>query len=226
MKLLLSFIIGLSSISAGYSQSGFNITYIMKYEHPSVFIFGNTAKPPLGYSRLVFNDTVCFWYGMRNNKDPMKSNKVYGSKVYNHCYLYDRYQGIYYTGVANSHNIKEDCFVTDSLKGWQWLFSNNSKNILDYQCYKAYKINEYIKDSSGMKTWESDSTIVWYTEQLKMPFGPYEYLGLPGIVLEVYDQNRMGMHVLATKIGEDNFTIGISSGIPVYTEGEFKKRNQ
>ncbi|WP_419869908.1 GLPGLI family protein [Chryseobacterium sp. CT-SW4] len=57
----------------------------------------------------------------------------------------------------------------------QWKLIGEKKTILGYECYKAET------DFRGR------SYTAWYTPAISIPDGPYKFSGLPGLILEVYD---------------------------------------
>lgn len=59
----------------------------------------------------------------------------------------------------------------------QWKLINEKKNILTYECYKAET------------TFRGRNFIAWYTKDIPISDGPYKFAGLPGLILEVYDDN-------------------------------------
>lgn len=70
----------------------------------------------------------------------------------------------------------------------KWQITQESKKIGEYLCYKAIDI---ASTNTKMKP------IVWFTPQIPVSFGPLEYSGLPGLVLQVEMSNRT---IIATTI--------------------------
>lgn len=65
----------------------------------------------------------------------------------------------------------------EPLDEMKWKLSNEKKTILTYDCYKAetkFRGRKYI---------------AWYTKKISISDGPYKFSGLPGLILEVYDDN-------------------------------------
>ncbi|MHA6281288.1 GLPGLI family protein [Salinimicrobium sp. CAU 1759] len=60
----------------------------------------------------------------------------------------------------------------------KWKLSNEKKLIANYKVHKATA--EY-----GGRKWTA-----WYCPKLPLPYGPYIFGGLPGLIIEVYDQDR------------------------------------
>ncbi len=222
MRIIL-FIIGLLPGVISYSQNhSYNIVYKLRYENQVLMAVSKKVKSPIGFSSLVFNDSMAYWYWMKDNKDPMKNNKAYGSKVLYHALLCNKNSRIFYNAMPETSG-HPTCYIPDSIRLKEWSFSEDTKQILGYECKKAYWVNEYLKDSASVKIWQSDSTIVWYAEKIKVPFGPFEYFGLPGLILEVLDWNRLGVHFTAINLEPDIFTIAIPPNIPVLTGAEYNK---
>ncbi|MCL1652578.1 hypothetical protein BAZ12_00660 [Elizabethkingia miricola] len=63
----------------------------------------------------------------------------------------------------------------------KWNLKNESKEILSYTCYKAET------EFRGRKY------VAWYTKEVPFQDGPYKFAGLPGLILEVYD-NKENFH--------------------------------
>jgi GLPGLI family protein len=68
-----------------------------------------------------------------------------------------------------------------------WKFLNESKLIDGYECYKT--TNEYIVINSKGKF--RHPVVAWYCPQLPYSFGPADYGGLPGLILELQVRNNV-----------------------------------
>ncbi len=74
----------------------------------------------------------------------------------------------------------------------KWDFFTNEKIILGYKCQAALSVND-----------KNDSTLVWFTNDLNYSNGFLFYYGVPGVVLEAYNQSfKNTAHFLAVKIEE------------------------
>lgn len=99
--------------------------------------------------------------------------------------------------------------VVDSLVNNQWKLLNESKYIGKYQCFKAEMTiplsenekEEYKnKEKSSLVAQEEikDKTITaWYAPEIPVSFGPKNYWGLPGLILELNDGEMM---ILCAKV--------------------------
>jgi len=63
----------------------------------------------------------------------------------------------------------------------QWILKQDVKKINNFSCYKAILSKKSKKEINQTKP-----VIVWYTPNIPVPFGPKDYNGLPGLVLEVH----------------------------------------
>ncbi len=93
--------------------------------------------------------------------------------------------------------------VQDELETFEWKLGSETKQIGQYTCYKATAEREVTSMSVSMgdgvdeedqepKEEKSTQTITaWYTPQIPVSHGPDNYWGLPGLILEVNNGNRV-----------------------------------
>lgn len=67
-----------------------------------------------------------------------------------------------------------------------WILIDENKMIDNYKCYKATNIKIY-KDRHGNVN--KIPIIAWYCPELPIPLGPKNYVGLPGLILELNEGN-------------------------------------
>lgn len=93
--------------------------------------------------------------------------------VYYHNLEKSQYKKQFYT-------LEKEWLIEDELIPLDWELIPDSKIIQGYTCYKAtvevFKINS--------KT-EKEVVEVWYAPSLPFSFGPNDYYGLPGLILEL-----------------------------------------
>ena len=88
---------------------------------------------------------------------------------------------LYYTSIMKEECLIQDCktldecFVIEKEKA-EWSLSQETKNIGGYNCYKAINTNSKNKIKKA---------IAWYTNEIPLGYGPKDYCGLPGLVLEI-----------------------------------------
>ncbi|MBT8318276.1 MAG: GLPGLI family protein [Lutibacter sp.] len=106
--------------------------------------------------------------------------------------------GKYYMNNATKEILHEENFVGDMFlikyQPKNWKITQETKRIGNYSCYKAITISK-AKDKKGN---EVDKIIeAWYTPEIPINFGPKEYNGLPGLILEVQEGK---LNIVASKI--------------------------
>lgn len=84
----------------------------------------------------------------------------------------------------------EKSIVKDSLPNFDWDITGvETKKIGDFLCKKA------------TTNFRGSQIVAWYSEELNIPFGPWKFKGLPGLILELYNVNDTSIHHwTATKI--------------------------
>ncbi|MDT8348143.1 MAG: GLPGLI family protein, partial [Flavobacteriaceae bacterium] len=86
-------------------------------------------------------------------------------------YLENKHSIVYFT--QNYQN--KPALVKDSLPEFTWVISNKeTKKIGEFVCIKA------------TTTFRGTNIEAWYAERINIPFGPWKFKGLPGLILELY----------------------------------------
>lgn len=70
------------------------------------------------------------------------------------------------------------CIVQEELASIEWYFTGQSKSLQGFTCLEAYG------QFAGRKY------TIWFTDSISSYFGPWKLHGLPGLVLEAYDESR------------------------------------
>lgn len=164
--------------------------------------------------RLIFNDSISFYYMIPNGskKDKMEKLSVIGDKLIHHGLMYNSVN----KEVLHEVAWPEDKYfvIVDSPKRYNWIFSDNEKNILGHTCKLAYSVNN-----------SNDTTMVWYATELKKAFGPAVFFGVPGVVLEVFDQSYTS-HFVAKKIELTSLTLVLPQNVERVTADKYKLQKQ
>ena len=93
----------------------------------------------------------------------------------------------FFTDLSGMYLIEQKEFAGDlfkiqsSFKDLNWNLVNESKKIGQYSCYKA---TSYRLSTSKDGTRKKVPIVVWYAPEISTRFGPFEAVGLPGLVLE------------------------------------------
>ncbi len=81
--------------------------------------------------------------------------------------------------------------VKDTVDTKKWKFTDRQKNILDMPCQEAL----YVHDA--------DTVSAWYTTSIPVAGGPKDFMGLPGMILELHIGNNMSIKATAIDFAED-----------------------
>ena len=102
--------------------------------------------------------------------------------------------------VESSNLFGKQFLIKDSLSNYEWKLGSETKQIGQYTCYKAtatrevtsFTVTSKSDGSSGEEKETKVQTITaWYTPEISVNHGPGFYWGLPGLILEVNDGNRI-----------------------------------
>jgi GLPGLI family protein len=76
------------------------------------------------------------------------------------------------------HIGKTEYLIDDSLPIINWNVDYNTLKIDKYLCYKATAI------------FRGSNIVAYFTKEIPYSTGPYKFGGLPGLILEVYEEGR------------------------------------
>jgi GLPGLI family protein len=158
-------------------------------------------------SRLVFNDSVSYWYPFIPGHDHYEHDSILGNSVEHHA-MYNIRNDSAYSVIALQKKFQR--LYPFSKPVLNWIYKKESVQFLGHSCKEAYSIG-----SSG------DILFVLFAEDIPLPYGPLTYYDLPGVVLEVYDQ-QLNRYWIATKIETGNFKIVIP-GLKKLSKEEWRR---
>jgi len=108
---------------------------------------------------------------------------VLGRKNINPEFFYNNKSAFYFSDPLPDETlvVKEDSFQ------WKWKLHQETKEIGGFICQKAT-----IK-------FRGRNYIAWFTNKIPVPYGPWKFQGLSGLILEVYDTDNI-FHITTNKI--------------------------
>jgi GLPGLI family protein len=118
----------------------------------------------------------------------MKTDNDYGYEL---AEIYFGGKNIYYTNSNSGEKITNKevygavYLVTSNMKDIKWTLTNQRKKIGNYSCLKATSTLK-TKNSKGIFYKE---VTAWYAPEIPVSFGPKDYCGLPGLILELIEGN-------------------------------------
>ena len=143
----------------------------------------------IGKDKSVFFGTKRFWKDSIKAVDPatfweIDRARVMSDKRDDTQLLSSHYWSYIYKNIPEGKVTERDYFdmerwqYTEDWEKPEWEISDESKEIIGYQCFKA------IADYRGRK-WTA-----WFAPEIPIQEGPWKLGGLPGLILEAYDTGR------------------------------------
>ncbi|RZL43396.1 MAG: GLPGLI family protein [Pedobacter sp.] len=166
---------------------------------------------------LIFNKTESLYEEQKSLEKPQMTDGTSVSISYSTA-------GKKYINTKDKSSIVEDeifgkeFLIVEPLVQPEWKLINESKKIGDYNCFKAELVipvtqkqleayEEFLKKEElkpalfKMDKPEDQVITVWYTPEIPVSFGPDNYWGLPGLILEVNDGRYI---ILCSKVTLSN----------------------
>ncbi|MGJ8734827.1 MAG: GLPGLI family protein [Cellulophaga sp.] len=176
------------SIISAQTQKG-KATY--KLKHPKIDVVNPTKKPSAMGNRLTES--------IKTAQELIEFNLVFNNKesvFYREEKLYanlDKFtkgiievlsEGSYYSNIATNQKLKSTSFdnqkfIVNIYQPQPWKIKDTTKTILGYTCHKA------TLTKTNKKTTKDYTVEAWFSKDIPYYFGPDEYNGLPGLILEL-----------------------------------------
>lgn len=111
----------------------------------------------------------------------VKKLEITDRKPLNMTYAIAGGEKVYFTELIHNKSSMQECKLLDACflveqPLIEWELTQDSKIIGGYLCYKAINSNSKNKRKKP---------VAWYAPQISASFGPKEYYGLPGLILEL-----------------------------------------
>jgi len=141
--------------------------------------FNNTNNPNTISSTLFINGSATIYlpkYSTKVYKDE-KSNSEPKNTVADWFYIkfdHSKKEALLFDGFGANKFLIEDIY-----KEFNWDVSSEVKNIAGYNCIKA-------STEFRGRVWT-----VWFTPDISLPYGSWKLHGLPGLILEAYENTNM-----------------------------------
>lgn len=166
---------------------------------------------------LTFNKTECLYEEEQKLEEPKPSNGTSFSITFSGG-------GKKYLNTKDKNSIVEDeifgreFLIVEPLVQPEWKLIDETKKIGDYNCFKAEltipvsekqkkEYEEFLKKEEKkpalfkMEKPEDKVITAWYTPEIPVNFGPDNYWGLPGLILEVSEERLI---ILCSKVVLNN----------------------
>uniref|UniRef100_UPI004048FAA5 GLPGLI family protein n=1 Tax=Gelidibacter sp. TaxID=2018083 RepID=UPI004048FAA5 len=221
------------SISFVHSQNNTSGYVIYKVNLTEGYKYSDNLKfeDPEFYKELLVQDSIInnIEIGVVFNKTSSKSfnTKPYINGVnpyFNAMYKINTDAEYFFDTKSKISNISKEFWLKDLLikvdsKG-KWEIDLTKSKIIDgHKCFYARYKGQYMWAPSSSERVIS----AWFTTEIPLPYGPLHYSGLPGLIIELNDDN---VRFTAIKIAFDNTYLSKlkpidTNGKDEYTEQEF-----
>jgi GLPGLI family protein len=204
MKNKINIIFTLFTIFSCFAQQSGRVVYEIKSidleikDNPNATEAVETVRSVI---EIAKNQTFTLEFNASQSKFTM--NESMNSDENKNFKFYTTLAKISHTSVDYYLNKKEKILIQKQTSGElleyknfeiDWQITKETKNIDGYLCYKA--INE-IKETNRNKQVITTEYVAWFAPSLPFSFGPKNFSGLPGLILEMKVNNTT---FLATKI--------------------------
>ena len=137
----------------------------------------NNSRQPIDFELRFHKEESLF------SSNP--SMDIENSRLYKYAAHLLRANSVYYYNLKDNHFIRQTEAYGENFiiitPNYKWNLSSEVKIIGNYVCQKA--TTTYVINNSA-RTFNHKVT-AWYTNQLKIPFGPRGFNGLPGVIVQI-----------------------------------------
>jgi len=167
-----------------YSLNSFSQSKITSVKVNYEFIMGLTNKTYRSVAELQIGNRIATYIVLNNQKEENSDDFKYDKKSdsYNKEIDLSDGSGMYMkinlmdsTLIHTSNIGKTKYLIHESLPVMNWKLEEGEKEINDFICKKAtlnFRGRDYI---------------AWYNPKIPVPFGPWKFTGLPGLIMEISD---------------------------------------
>lgn len=169
--------------------------------------------------KLVFNSKNAKYSKIKNlstKEDNQLSLKLANSIIgVNGEYYYDM---VNLSAVNEVNDFGEIILILKSKNENKWVLTKESKLINSVTCYKATKMKTVDTRKGEIKR----EVIAWYNPKISIPAGPDGYFGLPGLVVQV-EENNIITYLSELKFEEKESQIKIPTKGKKMTETQYNE---
>ncbi|MDO5656623.1 MAG: GLPGLI family protein [Flavobacteriaceae bacterium] len=143
---------------------------------------------------LYFNIEHSVYLLQENPNDPTRVSKGSFAQYFPSLESEDRffYRKLGASYIINNENTSMKYYtVLDDSLNINWDIKNEYKNIGGFACQQANT------------SFRGRNYTAWFTEEIPVDFGPMKFGGLPGLILEIYDDEGV-IHIAASEININN----------------------
>ena len=181
-----------------YSQKNFSQQYNAQviYELQYIPDSNNRKEVKTEYMELLVNDSMSLFRSINNGiLDSILYLDFKNGKEYNPMLSFLQYRTPFFYNIVKSSNstfysekIGSTYFsYQEPMNNFRWMLGSDTATISGFNCQKATV-------HYGNRNW-----IAWFSKDIPLSNGPYTFGGLPGLIVEIYDEQNF-WHFLLTGI--------------------------
>lgn len=182
--------------------------------------------------------------GLYEQIEELEKPDLGNNKIYIKVYSSD--VGKKYMNLKDKSKIVEDeifgkeFLIVETLEKADWKLVNETKKIGNYSCYKAEVIvpvtekqkqeyEDFLKKQEkksslfSMEKPKDKVVTAWYAPEIPVSLGPLNYSGLPGLILEINEGNRIVLCSKVTLSNKETAKIKVPNTGKRVTQAEFDK---
>ena len=180
MKRILIFLVLLATQSYGQTIKGVYIhTHLKSMSSDATGVTENPIKPEK--FSFSYSDQKSLYEMISSQKSKIDTSHIFHKGVkletYNAVTLADvdiTYKNLKNNKILKEYNIQNiDFSAKDKLPNYEWAITNETATINGYKCKKATTRKAFVP------------TTAWFTEEIPINDGPFEFWGLPGLIIKV-----------------------------------------
>ncbi|WP_425629589.1 GLPGLI family protein [Cellulophaga lytica] len=212
------------SIISAQIQKGM-ATY--KSKHPEIDVVDPTKKPShtrdqIKQSIKTADELIDFNLVFNNKKSLFyKQDKIYTNlDRITRTMINASYSGTYYSDIEKNEKLRVvtfsgETFIANINKNLLWKITDTTKVILGYTCYNATLLKK------NTRTKEYNTIEAWFSKEIPYYFGPLEFNGLPGLILELKLNPKQTIYCTSVQLQSKNNKI-----LTKPTEGTYINSNE
>jgi len=157
------------------------------------------------YKEIIFNDYLYSMVAISElkiieNQSTYKTRKTLDedeikASVRNFFNSITKNSGEYYYNLKTNEELLakntfgKDFLIFNQRNSISWTITKDKKTICNFICYKA---TATLKVKNAVNKGAKKKVTVWFTQSIPVSFGPFDYSGLPGLILEVNVTSNYG----------------------------------
>lgn len=168
----------------------YKITYQSYFSRDSVFLDDKKS----GFTLTLIGENVVQFIDSYDLEASLLGDKLYATTTLSSNEIYERKSPLF-----SKRIFKERILIDYPVKGkitYQEYLAGAFRRYLDETATQNWVIGEETKEVLGYRCrkatcrFRGRDYVAWYAEELPIPYGPYYFRGLPGLIVELCDINK------------------------------------